>query len=140
MEPQWNPEDLDPVRHCPRRYLKLIRRLQQSGLVHFAAGCRCRVGMLAVKEQNDEQRLVLDARSSSCYFNYPPKVHLAWGEAFAWIEVDPGQQLWFGSVDIQVAIYAMQLPAILMTYFGLPCDVRTGDVVITSLDGVAVPP
>ena len=34
----------------------------------------------------------------------------------------------------------MQLLAALMTYFGLPYDVRAGDVGIKSLDGVAVPP
>ena len=34
----------------------------------------------------------------------------------------------------------MQLPASLMTYLGLPYDVRAGDVGITHVDGVVVPP
>ena len=67
-------------------------------------------------------------------------MHPASGQAFASIEVEPGQQACLGKVDVQVAFYAMQLPAALMTYFGLPYDVRAGDAGIKSLDGVAVPP
>ena len=67
---KWNHSGIrkiytDLVLRCPRRYLKLIRRLQQSGLVKFAPSCRCRVGMFAVKKKkkkkkkkNDKQRLV----------------------------------------------------------------------------------
>ena len=67
-------------------------------------------------------------------------MHPASGQAFASIEVELAQQVWFGTVDIQVAFYAMQLTAALMTYFGLPYDVRAGDVSIKSLDGVVVLP
>ena len=67
-------------------------------------------------------------------------MHLASGQAFASIEIEPGQQVQFGNVDIEVASYAMQLPPDLMTYFGLPYDVRAGDVGITHINGIAVPP
>ena len=50
------------------------------------------------------------------------------GQSFASIEVEPGQQVWLGNVDIKVAFYAMQLPAELLKYFWLPYDVRAGDV------------
>ena len=105
----------------------------------IALDCRCRVGMFAVKK-NDEQRLVLYARLSSCRFSDPPKVHLASGQAFASIEVERGHQVWLGNLGIQVAFYAMELSAELMTYFGLPYDVRAGDIGIQSLDGKPVPP
>ena len=88
----------------------MVRRLQETGVVHFPADCRCRVGTFAVKKKNGEQRLVLDARSSSCYFDDPPIMHLASGQAFASIEIELGQQVWLGNIDIQVAFYAMQLP------------------------------
>ena len=102
----------DPGLRCPRTYLKLVRRLQAAGLVKFttAAECECRVGMFAVEKKNDEQRLVLDCRYASCHFSDPPKVQLASGQSFASIEVEPGQQVWLGNVDIGVAFYAMQLP------------------------------
>ena len=116
---------------CPRTYLKLVKRLHAAELVKFTAECECRVGMFAVKKKNDEQRLVLDCRYSSCHFEDPPKVHLASGQSFASIEVEPGQNVWLGNVDIKVAFYAMQLPAELMKYFGLPYDVRAGDVGVT---------
>ena len=137
MKPQWNPEDL--YGPCATLPPPLSRADTASAIIRpraFAAGCRCRVGMFAVKKKNGEQRLVL-ARSSPCYFDDPPKAHLASGQAFASIEVEPGQQAWLGIVDVQVAFYAMQLPAALMTYFGLPYHVRAGDVGIKSLDGVA---
>lgn len=52
------------VLRCPLRYLKRVRRLQLLVLVKFASSCRCRVGMVAVKK-NDEQRFVLEAPLSS---------------------------------------------------------------------------
>ena len=81
----------DPGLRCPRTYLKLVRRLHAAGLVKFTTECECRVGMFAVKKENDEQRLVLDCRYSSCHFSDPPKVQLASGQSFASIEVEPGQ-------------------------------------------------
>ena len=96
---------------CPRTYLKLVKRLHAAGLIQYKAKSECRVGMFAVKKKNDEQRLVLDCRYSSCYFKDPPKVHLASGQSFASIEVEPGQQVGLGNVYIEVAFYAMQLPA-----------------------------
>ena len=60
-------------------------------------------------------------------------MQLASGQSFASIEVEPGQQVWLGNVDIKVAFYAMQLPAELLKYLGLPYDVRAGDVGITSV-------
>ena len=45
-----------------------------------------------------------------------------------------------GNVDIQVAFYAMELRAELLMFFGLPYDVRAGDVGIKMADGHAVPP
>ena len=69
-------------------------------------------------------------------FSDPPKVQLASGQSFVSIEVEPGQEVWLGNVDIKVAFYAMQLPAELLKYFGLPYDVRARDVgVSTVLDG-----
>ena len=114
--------------------------MQGAGLVRFAAKCEERVGIFAVKKKNDEQRLILDCRHASCHFTDPPKVHLASGAAFASIEVEPGQQVYLGNVDIKVAFYAMELPEKLLKYFGLPHDVRAGDVGVTHIDGVKIPP
>ena len=89
--------------------------------------------MFAVKKKNDDPRLVLDCRYSSCHFSDPPKVQLASGQSFTSIEVEPGQQVWLGNVDINVAFYAVQLPAELLNKLGLPYDVRAGDVGVTQL-------
>ena len=70
-----------PGLRCPRKYLKLVRRLHSAGLVQFASECECRVGMFAVKKKNDGQRLVLDCRYSSYHFAEPPKVQLASGQS-----------------------------------------------------------
>ena len=69
-----------------------------------------------------------------------PKVHFASGQAFASIDIEEGPQVWVGNVDIKVAFYVMGLPAELMQYFGLPYDVRAGDVGVAELNGVAIPP
>ena len=82
----------------------------QAGLVRFALHCKCRVGTFAVNKTNDEQRLVLDSRYSSCHFTEPAKVQLASGQSFASIDVEPGQQVWLGNVDMHHAFYAMGLP------------------------------
>ena len=60
-------------------------------------------------------------------------MQLASGQSFAYIEVEPGQQVWLGNVDIKVAFYAMQLPAELLKYFGPPYDVRACDVGVTQV-------
>ena len=65
---------------------------------------------------------------------------MASGQAFASIELEPGQQVYLGNVDIKVAFYAMELPEKLLKYFGLPYDVRAGDVGITHLAGVQISP
>ena len=67
-------------------------------------------------------------------------MHLASGAAFASIEVEPGQQVYLGNVDIKVAFYAMELPEKLLKCFGLPHDVRAGGVGATHLAGVKVRP
>ena len=54
--------------------------------------------------------------------------------------MDPGQQVYLGNVDIKVAFYAMELPEKLLKYFGLPHDVRAGDVGITQLVGLTINP
>ena len=69
----------DPALRCPRRNPKLVLRLMHCGLVKFATSCACRVGIFADTKKNDEQRLILDTRSSSWYFDEPPKVHPAFG-------------------------------------------------------------
>ena len=40
----------------------------------------------------------------------------------------------------KMAFYAMQLPLPLCPYFGLPFDVRAGDLGIREVDGVAISP
>ena len=70
----------------------------------------------------------------------PPKVHLAFGGAFASIGVEPGQKVWLGNVGVQVAFYTMEPPASPLTYFGLPHDVRARDVGMTEIDGVKAHP
>lgn len=69
----------DPALRCPRIYLKLVRRLMQVGLVRFQTKKpKCRVGLFAVNKKNNEQRLVLGARYSSCYFTDPKGTARLW--------------------------------------------------------------
>lgn len=66
-------------------------------------------------------------------------VQLATGQSFAAIEVDGGAPVCVGGVDIQVAFYALQLPASLRRYFGL-LPIKAGAVGVSRLEGVDCPP
>ena len=116
----------------------LCRRFQMWGDYYAqhlrTRDCRCRVGMFAVKKKTDEQRLVLDTRSSSCYFDDPPKVLLAPGQAFVSIEVEPGQQVWLGNVDIQVAFLGVAQSR----YRGLVCPTLTDYVAAARRDKASI--
>ena len=112
---------VDPsIRHCPRKYAEFCRMLHQRGLVEFHTSFKQQVGVFTVWKKNGKQRLVIDARLANLHFDQPEKVELATGSTFACIEVDNGEAIEVGGVDISDAFYHIQLIPELRPYFALP--------------------
>lgn len=112
---------VDPsIRHCPRKYAEFCRMLHQRGLVEFHTSFKQQVGVFTVWKKNGKQRLVIDARLANLHFDQPEKVELATGSTFACIEVDNGEAIEVGGVDISDAFYHIQLIPELRPYFAPP--------------------
>ena len=94
----------------PRRYRQLVGALQARGLIRFRRQVRCTVGIFAVWKKSGLQRLIIDARWSNCWFSDAGEVNLATGAAFSTIEVDEGEPIYLGQVDLADAFYHMALP------------------------------
>ena len=116
-----------------RKYIRVLRRLDEAGLLCFRRRRRQAVGLFAVAKKNGEQRLIVDARQANLAFADPESVKLATGGAFSSLRVDEGPAVCIGSTDIKVAFYAMRLPAGLEECFGLN-PIRAGEMDITMLD------
>eukprot|EP00972_Heterocapsa_arctica_P082647 12177497-Heterocapsa_arctica.AAC.1 len=56
--------------------------------------------MFAVWEKFDQQRFILDARLSNCWFSESDPVSLATGTAMGAIEVDGGGPVHLGQIDL----------------------------------------
>ena len=58
------------------------------------------VGLFTVWKKDGRQRLVIDCRGSNMHFSEPDKTGLASGASFSAMELQEGEQLWTGAVDI----------------------------------------
>ncbi|CAK0888695.1 unnamed protein product, partial [Prorocentrum cordatum] len=95
------------------------------------------VGLFTVWKKDGRQRLVIDCRGSNLHFAELSKTGLASGASFSAIELQEGEQLWTGGVDIADAFYNVGLPSDLRRFFALP-RLRAGDLGLESVEGQRV--
>ena len=92
-----------------------------------------------VRKKNGQLRMVIDCRSSNCYFDQPADDSLCSGDALGRIELEADEQLHITSADLKDAFYHLLLPEKLRKYFGSRC-VSARDLGITCINGEAIPP
>ena len=128
----------DPHLRNPQLYVALLRRLEAANLVAYYTSCVSSVGVFFVYKKDGTLRLILDGRQTSELFQPAPKVRLATGGTFAFLEVDDHSPIWVSGVDISNAFYAMGLPDYFRRFFALPA-VRADLVGVTvTADGQPV--
>ena len=110
----------DPGLRSPQLYAALLKRLRAANLVDFYSSCVTSVGIVFVFKKDGTLRLILDGRVASEMFKPAPKVKLATGGSFAYVEVDSHNPIWISGVDISNAFYALQLPPYYRRFFGMP--------------------
>ena len=127
---------VDPVLAADQaKYLDFVRDLARRGLLGFCSKPRSKVGVFFVKKKSGQLRLVIDARPANRVFDLPPGVSLASSESFSKLECGDGEEVYVGTVDVQDCFHRLKMPDWMRPYFCLP-PVRTGDVGISSLDGI----
>ena len=99
----------------PREYARQIGRLESIGMVSFAPGARCVIGVFVVKMGGGMQRLMLDCCPSNRLFRDAPRTELVTGEDLSCIEVDLSQfeqvpVIHFGASDGKSCFHRMSLP------------------------------
>ena len=66
-----------------RRFAGLLARLVKSGMISFPSSPgHTEVGLFILRKKDGRQRLVVDARPASFFFNPPPPTSLPSGSAF----------------------------------------------------------
>ncbi|CAK0868150.1 unnamed protein product, partial [Prorocentrum cordatum] len=130
---------LDPVLRRREDYLAFIRRLGKANMLDFRldGGDFEEVGLFTVWKKDGRQRLVIDCRGSSLHFAEPNKTSFASGASFSRMELQEGEQLWTGGVDIADAFYNMGLPGELRRYFALS-RLRAADLGVEVVEGQSV--
>ncbi|CAK0864325.1 unnamed protein product, partial [Prorocentrum cordatum] len=95
------------------------------------------VGLFTVWKKDGRQRLVIDCMGSNLHLAEPNKTSLASGASFSRMELQEGEQLWTGGVDIADAFYNVGLPGELRRYFALP-RLRAADLGLKVVEGQSV--
>ena len=90
----------DPLLRDRRYYARLVRHLASRGLIEFRRTCVEQVGLFSVWKKSGKVRLIVDCRLSNAHFGEPEEVHLASGASMGSIEVDTGEPVSLGQVDI----------------------------------------
>ncbi len=102
---------LDPAfRWSPRLYARVLGRLAESGLEEWGLECRAQVGLFAVYKKFGKLRVIIDGRIPSCWFDGSGDVSLASGGAFGGIQVDSGEPIHVGGVDVANAFCNLARP------------------------------
>ncbi|CAK0810560.1 unnamed protein product, partial [Prorocentrum cordatum] len=129
---------LDPVLRRRGDYLAFISRLRKANMLDFRLDGDDfeEVGLFTVWKKDGRQRLVIDCRGSNLHFAEPNKTSLASGASFSRMELQEGEQLWTGGVDI-AEFYNMGLPCELRRYFALP-RLRAADLGLKVVEGQSV--
>ena len=128
---------MDPnLRGQRRRYVQVLSRLERCGLLEWRRRREPTVGLFAVWKKSGRQRLIIDARLANLRFAAPDPVSLATGASLGSIlEVDAGERVWLGQVDVADAFYTTLLPEFLCHLFALP-EVQARDMELnTIVDG-----
>lgn len=115
------------LRHPPKQYTKFVRRLAGARMIEYHATPIESVGMFFVRNKDGRLRLVIEALRSNCWFLPPASVELATGAGLGEVELQEGEELIVGHVDIVDAFYHFELPSELRGFFALPL-VRARDV------------
>ena len=103
-----------------RRCVQVLSRLERCGLLEWRCRREPTVGLFAVWKKSGRQRLIINARLANLRFAAPDPVSLATGASLGSIEVDSGERVWLGQVDIADAFYTILLPEFLRRLFALP--------------------
>ncbi|CAK0807270.1 unnamed protein product, partial [Prorocentrum cordatum] len=130
----------DPLLHRPREHERLLAVMSSKGMIEYFLDVVETCGLFSVWKKSGKQRLIIDARRSSCWFKDPPKTRLASGGSFARLSAAADLTLELGQTDIQDAFYQLAMPVELRPYFGL-APVRAGRVgVSVTVEGSQVSP
>eukprot|EP00438_Fugacium_kawagutii_P012339 Skav221970 [mRNA] locus=scaffold195:898936:903000:- [translate_table: standard] len=130
----------DPKFNSAVIYSTFVQKLHDLNMVEYSLEPpKEQVGIFFVRKKNQKLRLILDCRRSNCHFSTPEPIRLATGEAMARMQLEPGQELFTASADLQNAFYTMEMPEDLRTYFGLR-RLRAESLGLTEFGGRAISP
>lgn len=102
-------------------YVKLVKRLLALDMVAVSAEVpRCINNVFTVKKGDDQQRLIVDARTTNMLFVDSPHVELPRADSLAELAVPADKPLFTGKQDLADYYHNLALPAHLQTFFGLP--------------------
>ena len=120
-------------------YITFIHSLRARNMLRFRRRRLGHAGIFFVKKKNGGLRLIVDGRIGNCILAPPPKVHLASSGTFAELRVDSADPFFLSALDVENAFHNYEIPEWLSELYGLNA-VTAGEMDITSLDGVPLPP
>ncbi len=82
-------------------YSEFVADLWRAGMVKFNAAPVDLVTPFFVEKKGNTQRLVWDCRAVNLRFKAPPPLAIAFGAAWARLELPPGSQLFVAQRDLQ---------------------------------------
>ena len=100
---------MDPGLRCASmRYHRFVRRLHKCGMIDFDDGgdAACKIGLFAVTETGNKQRLVLDCRTASFYFTDPPVARLPTEAGRLRLALPLGEVLYPAQLGASAVIFA----------------------------------
>ena len=104
----------------PDEYAALVARLQKAAMVELTATrAEFPLRLFAVwKIMDESQRLIVDARSTNCFFLTPPYEHTS-GDDLARLQVGADQLLEVAKCDLADFFHTCEAPESLRPFFGL---------------------
>eukprot|EP00435_Cladocopium_sp_Y103_P042465 s504_g11.t1 len=122
----WDPA----LKHNPRAYRRLVKRLHQIGYFVYTTEPKCEIGVFFVwKSSKTKLRMITDARPANRLFRDPPGVSLMTGEGLGRIEVAcddsvfansaalEALSVFIGLSDVRDCFHRMRVPIWLSRYF-----------------------
>ncbi|CAK0891757.1 unnamed protein product, partial [Prorocentrum cordatum] len=108
------------LRADKKAYVNFVQRLMDRRLLGVASESLSLVTPFSVAKKNGGQRLALDCRLTNILFAHAPTVEIGSSEAMSAIELEPGQELYAASVDIEACFYQCGGIGRPSNYFCLP--------------------
>ncbi|CAK0812663.1 unnamed protein product, partial [Prorocentrum cordatum] len=124
----------DPAMRGITVHMVFLKRLHAATLLDFRRRVRRRTSCFSAWEKSGAQRLAIDARIPSIFFEDPDPAQLASGACFANLQLGVGPPLTSGGADIKLAFYAISMPAQLRDLFGFD-KIRAWELSVTEVDG-----